>query len=582
MSGQYLIALPIMAGLAVIPPLLLAKKGRRFVLWYAYALLLFPFAMIHAIVQKEKNSADIFELKGIIQSILEPPIPREETSSFTINDHIRYFDPLSPVEVEQVFIKVNPALREVSCRLSFRNIGDKEIEAIKLDLFCYNAFGEETGPPVEVLVQDCAGVPGMIFGPKHYIKLEDHENTRRINAVLRRIVYSDGLLWEAKEGNLRSCLVDPLEDPDELEQLKRQAGADAVCYARKNLDGWVCVCGRINMGGNRLCMRCKRSRDTVLTRFDRPHALQSEVTAPAAVPAVANGGETSAKMQSEYEIRQTLSDSGAFAGGSSKLGKLRIIIALFIVVLLAAAGLGLATDFSYSYTYYKAKQANQVQPDGRTPLTAAVIQGNPGQVEALIAQGAEVDRKDGQGQSALEIALSSQDTGMCGILLSHGAMMTPEQRNAFMQMCILRGDTDTLGIYLAAEKLPAFVIDSTDSLLAAASAGHNSIVELFLDYGANIEDEDSTGQTPLSLAVNAGHAEVVETLVYDGADVNKTDINGELPLVTAAKEGRLDIVKLLVLGGADTDKKNKYGWTAREAADSFDHDDVVKYLRGLD
>ena len=565
MNGQYLAVLPLFAVLAAVPPLLLAKRGRHFLLWYAYALVLFPFAMIHAIVQKEKNSADIFELKGIIKSVLEPPVKPEEAGSFVVNDQIRYFDPLSPVEVEQVSIKVNPATREVACKLNFRNVGEKDIEAIKLDLFCYNAFGEESGPPVEVLVQDCIGVPGMIFGPKHYVKLEDHEHTRRINAVLRRIVYSDGLLWEAKEGNLRSCLVDPLEDPEELELLKRQAGADAICYARKNLDGWVCVCGRINMGGNRLCMRCKRSRDTVLNRFDRLHELQSEVTAPAA--AALKGSE--ANMINEYEIRQTLSEAGAFTGNRGSKKKLRLIgaVAILLIGLIVAAGF--VTDYSYSYSYYKAKQADKLQPDGRTRLTAAVLQGDETTVTALLDQGANVDKKDALDQSPVGVALSREDTGMCAILLSHGALMSPEQRNTFMLLSSTTGDLEALKTYLAVEKLPAFAVDSTDALLTAAANGHNSIVELFLEYGANVENEDTVGQTALSLAVTAGHEDVVETLVYAGADVNKTDINGELPIVTAAKDGRLPIVKLLVQGGADTKKKNKYGWTALEAADSF-------------
>lgn len=579
MNGLYWIAIPILlAILAAVPPLLLGKKGRHFLLWYAYALLLFPFAMIHAIVQKEKNSADIFELKSIIQSVLEPPVQREEAGTFVINDQIRYFDPLSPVEVEQVSIKVNPAMGEVACKLSFRNVGEKDIEAIKLDLFCYNAFGEESGPPVEVLVQDCIGLPGMIFGPKHYVKLEDHEHTRRINAVLRRIVYSDGLLWEAKEGNLRSCLVDPLQNAEELELLKRQAGADAICYARKNLDGWICVCGRINMGGNRLCMRCKRSRDTVLTRFDRPHKLQSEVTAPA--PAAPKA--TEAKMINEYEIRQTLSDAGKFAGYRNNKRRLRIIAAIALAFILLALAAGFLTDFTYSYSYYKAKRANQLQSDGRTLITAAVAQGDVSRVEALLDQGADVDKKDELGQNPVAVALSRDDTAMMGILLSRGALMTPEQRNVFMQKSASAGDLEALKTYLAAEKLPAFAIDSSDAILMAAAAGHDDIVKLFIEYGANIENEDATGQTALALAVSAGYEDVVETLVYDGADVNKTDINGELPIVTAAKNGSLPIVKLLVQGGANTSKKNKYGWTALEAAESFDHDDVAKYLKNLE
>ena len=91
----------------------------------------------------------------------------------------------------------------------------------------------------------------------------------------------------------------------------------------------------------------------------------------------------------------------------------------------------------------------------------------------------------------------------------------------------------------------------------------------------------------LNRAVKKGNLKAVKSLVAAGADVNNKDRNGWTPLHLAAKRGYLEIVKALVAAGADLSMSNrltqnsgqdKKGATPLNLARSYDHQQVVQLL----
>ncbi|KAH7724429.1 hypothetical protein AAVH_07903 [Aphelenchoides avenae] len=66
-----------------------------------------------------------------------------------------------------------------------------------------------------------------------------------------------------------------------------------------------------------------------------------------------------------------------------------------------------------------------------------------------------------------------------------------------------------------------------------------------------IDASDTDGQTPLHWACDAGHNEVVQLLVNSGADVNARDKDGLTPLHYAAMCSHPLTVRLLLDKGAD-------------------------------
>lgn len=66
----------------------------------------------------------------------------------------------------------------------------------------------------------------------------------------------------------------------------------------------------------------------------------------------------------------------------------------------------------------------------------------------------------------------------------------------------------------------------------ASARGYTKTVEVFLDYGKNVDLEFQAkyGQTALHLACTANHFLTIQLLVRSGANINAQDINGDTPL----------------------------------------------------
>ncbi|KAK2599135.1 hypothetical protein QQS21_005396 [Conoideocrella luteorostrata] len=113
-------------------------------------------------------------------------------------------------------------------------------------------------------------------------------------------------------------------------------------------------------------------------------------------------------------------------------------------------------------------------------------------------------------------------------------------------------------------------------LSLAAVEGHKAIVKLLLEKGAEANGEYNGGM-PLSLAAAEGHKAIVKLLLEKGAEANG-EYNGRTPLSFAAEEGHEAVVKLLLESGAKVEPKGKYDRTPLMSAAKEGHEEVIKLL----
>ncbi|KAG5449039.1 Poly [ADP-ribose] polymerase tankyrase-1 [Clonorchis sinensis] len=113
------------------------------------------------------------------------------------------------------------------------------------------------------------------------------------------------------------------------------------------------------------------------------------------------------------------------------------------------------------------------------------------------------------------------------------------------------------------------------------AAGYNrlSVVELLLQYGADVHAKDKGGLVPLHNACSYGHTKVAELLIKHGANVNVTDLWRFTPLHEAAAKGKFEICRLLLQHGADPSRKNRDGHMPIDLVKDTDSD-VYDLLRG--
>lgn len=91
-------------------------------------------------------------------------------------------------------------------------------------------------------------------------------------------------------------------------------------------------------------------------------------------------------------------------------------------------------------------------------------------------------------------------------------------------------------------------------------------------YNKNIREIDAK----LIDAASIGNSEQVRILLKNGADVENGDIYGKTPLMMAAEKGKIHIVDILLEAKANVNTKSPYGMTALMYA--VEHPEIVKVL----
>ncbi|XP_029968585.1 ankyrin repeat domain-containing protein 50 isoform X1 [Salarias fasciatus] len=292
---------------------------------------------------------------------------------------------------------------------------------------------------------------------------------------------------------------------------------------------------------------------SVLLEWSKSQALE---TATQMMEHVDSEGWTalrSAAWGGHNEAVRRLLDAGADVDGCDSDGR----------TALRAAAWGGHEEIARTLLGYGA-QVNKADSKGRTPLIAAAYMGHHEAVEILLDHHAEVDLADGDGRTALSVAALCVPTAagvkgfgeVASLLLERGA--DPCHRDD----------------------------DGMTPLLLAAYEGHEDVVELLLEAGADVDETAgpdggvpaAAAVTPLLAAAAMGHMRTVSRLLFWGAAVDAIDCEGRTALCLAAARGSVEVVRALLDRGLDENHKDDLGWTPLHAAACEGHRPVCAAL----
>ncbi len=160
---------------------------------------------------------------------------------------------------------------------------------------------------------------------------------------------------------------------------------------------------------------------------------------------------------------------------------------------------------------------NAALPNGLYPLHVAAEKGRIIMVRTLLEHGAALDQTTAAGDTALNLAVLAGRTQVADLLLARGADLEP-----------------------------------TALLLKAASAGvtDRDIIRFLIERGADTEQRNPDGNTPLLIAIRDNNHRLAAHLVQQGADVNAQTAQGESALALAGRLGEQDLISLLRRQGA--------------------------------
>ena len=119
-------------------------------------------------------------------------------------------------------------------------------------------------------------------------------------------------------------------------------------------------------------------------------------------------------------------------------------------------------------------------------------------------------------------------------------------------------------------------------LMYASYNGHAEVMKSLVEKGADINLQDIYGRSALMMASSGPYPAAVKYLLEHGANPNLTDREEKFTaLMYAAAEGQLDIVKLLLVHGADPGMKDVDGDNAVTFAGNNGHTEVVSLLKSV-
>jgi ankyrin repeat protein len=240
---------------------------------------------------------------------------------------------------------------------------------------------------------------------------------------------------------------------------------------------------------------------------------------------------------------------------------------------------------------------------GATALIWAA--GDPEKATLLMDAGAAINIRSALGRTPLLVAAATDGAGaLVRDLLAMGAnasvrdhlkgnpkLMTGGGRAPAIVEAAKARDGEALSALLAQRKSePGFDLNATDgnggtALTEAVVLGHHNNVRRLLDEGASVDVHATLeGYSPLILAAMRGDEWSVAALIEAGADVNQADAGGTTPLMWAAyaaEAGPTTVVDLLLRAGADPTPKNRRGETASSMAAWHGKTPTVERLQKL-
>ncbi len=256
---------------------------------------------------------------------------------------------------------------------------------------------------------------------------------------------------------------------------------------------------------------------------------------------------------------------------------------------------------------------NAADNEGRTALMLSAASNSPVMTANLLAEGADADRRDKSGETALHHAIRHcnveaavavlrnsrlPDEAIPGSPYLHLALRhcletslleallpyvdtnrVDDRGRSALWYAALKGQTQA-AVRLIGEDAEVSLIDADGmtALHAAAGRCHVQILDELLRAKADANAAARDGNTPLMLAAASNCKQGVERLIAAGAAINAPNSQGDTALLVAVSSSSSDAVKLLLAAEADSKARNSRRETAASLAQRLGNDGIIAML----
>ncbi|OXU31849.1 hypothetical protein TSAR_016758 [Trichomalopsis sarcophagae] len=237
-------------------------------------------------------------------------------------------------------------------------------------------------------------------------------------------------------------------------------------------------------------------------------------------------------------------------------------------------------------------QVNARDEYGNTPLHVLLLTAqedccNEDRLERmaalLIDRGVNVDEQNDNQETPLHFALFRGNPVIVNLLLDHNAALSTLWHTQKGSLPFLH---ESPACNYGPEVCGDNIEEAFTPMNVAAALGHTNVVQLLLNCGVDVEEENFTGshdvlKTPLYFAVKNKRYEVAKMLLDAGCKINRSVLHNTTVLHVAISQASVALTYLLMEYGADCTFKDVYGRTALSCAVEYERESLGKVARIL-
>jgi ankyrin repeat protein len=202
---------------------------------------------------------------------------------------------------------------------------------------------------------------------------------------------------------------------------------------------------------------------------------------------------------------------------------------------------------------------------GRNLLLQSAVYGHMHLVEFFIGKRANIAKVDHDGNTILHILAESKSPkapALIQLALRNGAYIGAKNysNQTAAAKAIVKGNSATFKAFIDSGYDKNSTEENMPVVMYAYLKGRQPIAKILIEAGADINRQDSAGDTLMHLAASANDTGTIKSLLDAKAKINIKNTLGKTPLMLALEKNRIPIAETLIKSGADmsiTDRQKR-------------------------